>query len=78
MLGILNTALLLRLPIHHAIRTWPRAKVLKIGAIIHMLAFLISVGATGDLDFASLLLLGIIPTSMLFMASYAVQRRALA
>jgi TIR domain len=76
LLFILNALVILRLPIHPRVRTLTRQQALKIGAILHLVAFsVMSAGATG-IDGVMIFVFGIIPTALLFLAAFAMQRRA--
>jgi hypothetical protein len=76
LLFILNALVILRLPIHRRVRTLTRQQALKIGAILHLVAFsVMSAGATG-IDGVMIFVFGIIPAALLFLAAFAMQRRA--
>ena len=76
LLFILNALVILRLPIHPRVRTLTRQQALKIGALLHLVAFgVMSAGATG-IDGVMIFVFGIIPAALLFLAAFAMQRRA--
>jgi hypothetical protein len=71
---VLNAILLLRLPIHHWVRTLTRQRALIIGAVLHLVGFgVMSVGASG-VDGVILFVFGIVPAALLFLASFAMKR----
>jgi TIR domain len=71
---VLNAVVLLRLPIHHWVRTLTRKRALTIAAILHLVGFVImSAGAT-DVDGVVIFVFGIVPAALLYLASFAMQR----
>ena len=71
---VLNSVVLLRLPIHQWVRTLTRQRALTIGAVIHLIGFAVmSAGAT-DVDGVMVFVFGIVPAASLFLASFAVKR----
>ncbi len=69
-----NSALVLRLPIHHWVRTLTRQRALKIAAVVHLIGFAVmSVGASG-VDGVIVFVFGIVPAACLFLASFAMRR----
>jgi hypothetical protein len=76
LLFVLNALVVLRLPIHARVRTLTRQQALKIGAVLHLVAFgIMSAGAT-DIDGVMIFVFGIIPAGLLFLGAFAMQRRA--
>jgi hypothetical protein len=74
LLFVLNSVLLLRLPVHHWIRTLTRQRALTIGSIVHLVAFAVmSVGATG-VDGVIVFVFGIVPAASLYLSSFAMKR----
>jgi len=75
LLFVLNAVVLLRLPIHHWVRTLTRNRALKIAATVHVVAFAVmSAGASG-VDGVMVFVFGIVPAASLYLASFAMQRR---
>jgi hypothetical protein len=71
---IFNAALVLRLPVLQWIRTLSRQRALTIGSIVHLIGFAVtSVGAT-EIEPVIVFFFGIIPATMLFLASFAMKR----
>jgi len=74
LLFVLNSVLLLRLPVHHWVRTLTRQRALTIGSIIHLVAFAVmSAGATG-VDGVIVFVFGIVPAASLYLSSFAMKR----
>jgi hypothetical protein len=74
LLFVLNSVLLLRLPVHHWIRTLTRQRALTIGSIVHLVAFAVmSAGATG-VDGVVVFVFGIVPAASLYLSSFAMKR----
>lgn len=74
LLFVLNAALLLRLPIHHWVRTLARQRALTIGSVLHLIGFAVmSAGAT-DVDGVMVFVFAIVPATALFLASFAMKR----
>jgi hypothetical protein len=71
---VLNASLLLRLPIHAWVRTLSRQKALKIGSLVHLLAFGITGIASTDAEGVIVIFFGIVPAATLFLASFAMRR----
>lgn len=71
---VLNSVLLLRLPIHQWVRTLTRQRALTIGSVIHLIGFAVmSAGAT-DVDGVMIFVFGIVPAASLFLGSFAMKR----
>jgi hypothetical protein len=76
LLFILNALVILRLPIHPRVRTLTRQQALRIGAILHLVAFGVMSAGASDIDGVMIFVFGIIPAGLLFLAAFAMQRRA--
>ncbi|MEO6594318.1 MAG: toll/interleukin-1 receptor domain-containing protein [Planctomycetota bacterium] len=74
LLFVLNAVLLLRLPVHHWVRTLSRERALKTAAVGHLVAFTVMAAGSSDLEGGMVLLLGIIPAVSLFLGSFAMRR----
>ena len=74
-LFLVNALVVLRVSIHPRIRDLTRQQALRIGAVLHLVAFGVMFGA-GDGDTAMVIIMfGVIPAALLFLAAFAMQRR---
>jgi hypothetical protein len=74
-LFLLAAVVVLRLPLHHHLRTLTRYQALRAGALLHLIAFSVMTMGSGDVDGAVLVFFGAVPALVLFLASSAMQRR---
>ena len=72
---VLNAMVLLRLPIHHWVRTLSRKRAMTIAAILHLIGFAVMSGGASDVDGVVVFVFGIVPAASLYLASFAMQRR---
>ncbi|MBM4256846.1 MAG: toll/interleukin-1 receptor domain-containing protein [Deltaproteobacteria bacterium] len=71
---VVNTLVLLRLPIHAWVRTLTRQQALRIGAVIHLIGFAVMAANDNSVDGAIVFVFGIVPTAALYLASFAMRR----
>jgi len=72
---VVNALVVLRASVHPRIRDLTRQQALRIGAVLHLVAFGVMFGA-GDGDTAMVIIMfGVIPAALLFLAAFAMQRR---
>jgi hypothetical protein len=72
---VVNALVVLRASVHPRIRDLTRQQALRIGAVLHLVAFGVMFG-TGDGDTAMVIIMfGVIPAALLFLAAFAMQRR---
>jgi hypothetical protein len=75
-LFLMNAIVVLRLSIHPRIRNLTRQQSLRLGAVLHLVAFgVLMIGAT-DVDGVMVFVFGLVPAGVLFLAAFAMQRRA--
>jgi len=74
----LAATVILRLPLHSSIRTMSRKQSLRVGAILHIAAIIIMASQDSSIDAVAYIVFGFGPAALLFLASYAMQKRALA
>lgn len=74
LLFVLNAMVLLRLPIHHWVRTLTRKRALTIAAIVHLIGFVVMSAGASDVDGVMIFVFGIVPAASLYLASFAMQR----
>jgi hypothetical protein len=72
----LNAIVILRLPIHASIYNLSRQGALRIGAGLHLAAFSALMLGDGSVDGAVVFVFGLVPAALLFLAAFAMQRRA--
>jgi TIR domain len=75
-LFVLNAVVILRLPIHPKIQNLTRQGALRIGAGLHLAAFGALMMGDGSADGAVVFVFGLVPAALLFLAAFAMQRRA--
>jgi hypothetical protein len=75
-LFVLNAVVILRLPIHAKIHNLTRQRALRIGAGLHLAAFSVLMLGDGSADGAIVFVFGLVPAALLFLAAFAMQRRA--
>jgi hypothetical protein len=73
----LNAVVILRLPIHASVYNLTRQAALRIGAGLHLAAFTALMQGDGSMDGAVVFVFGLVPAALLFLAAFAMQRRAL-
>jgi len=71
----LNAVVILRLPIHARIHNLTRHGALRIGAGLHLAGFCALVQGDGGIDAVGVIVFGLVPAALLFLAAYAMQRR---
>jgi hypothetical protein len=72
----LNAIVILRLPIHASVYNLSRQGALRIGAGLHLAAFSALMLGDGSADGAVVFVFGLVPAALLFLAAFAMQRRA--
>jgi hypothetical protein len=75
-LFVLNAIVILRLPIHASVYNLSRHGALRIGAGLHLAAFSTLMLGDGSADGAVVFVFGLVPAALLFLAAFAMQRRA--
>jgi hypothetical protein len=75
-LFLLNALVILRLPLHPKIRDLTRQQALRIGAGLHLVAFVVLAVGAGETEGGFAFLFGVVPAAVLFLAAFAMQRRA--
>jgi hypothetical protein len=73
---LVNALVVLRAPIHPRIRDLTRQQALRIGAVLHLVAFGVMTSGASDVDAVVVIVFGAIPAALLFLAAFAMQRRA--
>ena len=71
---VLNSILLLRLPVHSWVRTLTRKRALRLGAVVHLIGFFIMSLGEGTTDGVIIFVFAVVPAASLFLASFAMQR----
>lgn len=71
---VANAVILLRLPIHHWVRTLTRHRALVVCSVGHLLGFTILSVGSSDIDGVMIVVFGILPAATLFLASFAMKR----
>jgi hypothetical protein len=75
-LFLLNGMLLLRAPIHPAIRALRRDQAMRIGATVHLIAFMIMAMGASETEGGFLVIFGLMPAAIIFLGSFAMRRVA--
>jgi hypothetical protein len=75
-LFMLNALVILRLPLHTTIRDLTRQQALRIGAVLHLVAFTVMAVGASETEWGFAFLFGFLPAAVLFLAAFAMQRRA--
>ncbi len=73
LLLLLNALVVLRMPIHSWVRGLTRHQALRVGAVGHVVGFVIAMFG-GETEAGMVVLFGIIPALGLFLASFAMRR----
>jgi hypothetical protein len=73
---LVNALVVLRAPIHPRVRDLTRQQALRIGAALHLVAFGVMTSGASDVDAVMVIVFGAIPAALLFLAAFAMQRRA--
>ncbi|MFL6802758.1 MAG: toll/interleukin-1 receptor domain-containing protein [Xanthobacteraceae bacterium] len=73
---VLNAVVILRLPILAKIHNLTRQGALRIGAGLHLAAFSALMMGDGSADGVIVFVFGLVPAALLFLAAFAMQRRA--
>lgn len=74
LLFVVNAVIMLRLPFLQSIRLLSRQSALRIGAVLHVVAFVVTFVGSDDLDFALVFMFCLMPASLLYLGSYAMTR----
>ena len=74
-LFLMNALVVLRVSIHPRIRDLTRQQALRIGAVLHLVAFGVMTFGASDVDAVMVIVFGVIPAAMLFLAAFAMQHR---
>ena len=74
LLFVVTAVVLLRLPVHHWVRTLTRRRALVLGATLHLAGFAVLAAGASDIDGVMIFVFGIVPAASLYMASFAMQR----
>jgi TIR domain len=74
-LFLVNALVVLRVSIHPRIRDLTRQQALRIGAVLHLVAFGVMTFGTSDVDAVMVIMFGLIPAALLFLAAFAMQHR---
>jgi TIR domain len=74
-LFLANALVVLRVSIHPRIRDLTRQQALRIGAVLHLVAFGIMALGASDIDGVVVFVFGLVPAAILFLAAFAMQHR---
>ena len=74
-LFLVNALVVLRVSIHPRIRDLTRQQALRIGAVLHLVAFGVMTFGASDVDAVMVIMFGLIPAALLFLAAFAMQHR---
>ena len=74
-LFLANALVVLRVAIHPRIRNLTRQQALRIGAVLHLVAFGVMTLGASDVDAVMVIVFGVIPAAVLFLAAFAMQHR---
>jgi hypothetical protein len=75
-LFLVNALVVLRVSIHPRLRDLTRQQALRIGAVLHLVAFGVMTSGASDVDTVMVIVFGVIPAALLFLAAFAMQHRA--
>jgi hypothetical protein len=75
-LFLLNGMLLLRAPIHPAIRALRRDQAMRLGAAGHLIAFTVMAMGASETEGGFLVIFGLMPAAIVFLGSFAMRRVA--
>jgi hypothetical protein len=68
-LFLMNALVVLRVSIHPRIRDLTRQQALRIGAVLHLVAFGVMTFGASDVDAVMVIVFGVIPAALLFLAA---------
>jgi len=74
-LFLVNALVVLRVSIHPRLRDLTRQQALRIGAVLHLVAFGVMTFGASDVDAVVVIVLGLTPAALLFLAAFAMQHR---